>query len=52
MDTQMHAAALPDADPQTLARPENVAAHIAALIRSTTLENGARVVTDAQGARS
>ena len=28
MDTLMHAAALPDADPQTLARPETIAARI------------------------
>lgn len=43
MDTQMHAAAIPDADPKTLARPEAVAARIAALIRGGTIENGARI---------
>jgi NAD(P)-dependent dehydrogenase (short-subunit alcohol dehydrogenase family) len=32
MDTQMHADALPDADPATLARPEAVAARIVALV--------------------
>jgi NAD(P)-dependent dehydrogenase (short-subunit alcohol dehydrogenase family) len=33
MDTPMHAAAIPDADPVSLARPEDVAARIADLIR-------------------
>ncbi len=42
MDTQMHAAAMPDADPRTLARPSRVAAHIARLIESPT-PNGSRV---------
>jgi hypothetical protein len=33
MDTQMHAAAIPDADRATLARPAEVAARIVAMIR-------------------
>jgi NAD(P)-dependent dehydrogenase (short-subunit alcohol dehydrogenase family) len=40
MDTQMHAEAIPDADPSTLARPEDVARTIVAMI------------ADPQGARS
>lgn len=45
MDTKMHADALPDADPATLARPADVAARIAAIIvRSSTITNGARLV--------
>ena len=43
MDTRMHAAALPDADPRTLARPADVAARIVALIRSDHTPNGARL---------
>jgi len=35
MDTAMHAAAIPDADPATLARPEDVAARIVKLLSST-----------------
>lgn len=54
MDTAMHAAAMPDADRQTLARPEAVAARIAALIRSPETANGGRIEVKAlaQGARS
>ena len=43
MDTQMHAAALPDADPRTLARPAQVASRIAALIRNEGTLNGSRI---------
>jgi NAD(P)-dependent dehydrogenase (short-subunit alcohol dehydrogenase family) len=43
MDTRMHAAALPDSDPSTLARPARVAAQIAALIRANDTPNGARL---------
>ena len=50
MDTQMHSAAMPDADPKTLARPEVVAARIAALIRSSTAANGSRVEINSEGA--
>jgi NAD(P)-dependent dehydrogenase (short-subunit alcohol dehydrogenase family) len=50
MDTQMHAAALPDADPKMLARPESVAVQIAALIRSTATANGGRFQLHSSGA--
>lgn len=44
MDTAMHAAALPDADPSTLARPEQVAAAIVELLRDgSRVRSGARV---------
>ncbi|HEY8431165.1 MAG TPA: SDR family oxidoreductase [Sandaracinaceae bacterium] len=45
MDTKMHADAMPDVDPATLARPEDVARRIARLIESPALApNGARVL--------
>src|SRR6185436_11394011 len=34
MDTAMHAAAMPDVDPATLARPDAIAARIVAMIRA------------------
>jgi NAD(P)-dependent dehydrogenase (short-subunit alcohol dehydrogenase family) len=43
MDTTMHRAALPEADPSTLARPEVVAARVLALLESDELPTGARV---------
>lgn len=44
MDTQMHADALPDADPATLARPADVALQLVTLLsRAETLPNGARL---------
>jgi NAD(P)-dependent dehydrogenase (short-subunit alcohol dehydrogenase family) len=43
MDTQMHADAMPDADPATLARPADVAARILALVRDSTVPSGSRV---------
>jgi NAD(P)-dependent dehydrogenase (short-subunit alcohol dehydrogenase family) len=54
MDTEMHQAALSDADRAALARPDAVAARIAALIRSTSIANGARIElsSHADGARS
>jgi len=52
MDTQMHAAALPDADPKTLSRPEDVAARIADLIRSSATLNGERIALHSSGAKS
>ena len=52
MDTQMHAAAIPDADRQTLARPETVAARIVELINSTGTPNGGRIVLDSGAVRS
>jgi NAD(P)-dependent dehydrogenase (short-subunit alcohol dehydrogenase family) len=48
MDTAMHAAAIPDADRQTLARPDAVAARIAALIRAPETPNGGRIEVKAQ----
>ncbi len=45
MDTKMHADAIPDADPATLARPADVAARLVRIIeRAESLENGARLV--------
>jgi NAD(P)-dependent dehydrogenase (short-subunit alcohol dehydrogenase family) len=52
MDTAMHAAALPDADRSTLARPSLVAARIVGAIRSTSIANGARIEFDTTGAQS
>ena len=43
MDTIMHRAALPDADPATLARPDDVAARILALLRDERVPNGSRI---------
>jgi NAD(P)-dependent dehydrogenase (short-subunit alcohol dehydrogenase family) len=43
MDTRMHREALPDADPATLARPEDVAASILALLRDPDVKSGSRV---------
>jgi NAD(P)-dependent dehydrogenase (short-subunit alcohol dehydrogenase family) len=45
MDTRMHADAIPDADPATLARPEDVAGRIVALLEDLEgAPSGARVV--------
>jgi NAD(P)-dependent dehydrogenase (short-subunit alcohol dehydrogenase family) len=44
MDTAMHAAAIPDADPATLARPEDVAARIVRLLREGDLADAGRLV--------
>ncbi len=45
MDTKMHADAIPDADPATLARPEDVAARIVRLIEDPALApSGSRVL--------
>jgi NAD(P)-dependent dehydrogenase (short-subunit alcohol dehydrogenase family) len=44
MDTKMHADAIPDADPATLARPADVAERLVSIVvRSGTLANGARL---------
>src|SRR6185295_13611120 len=43
MDTEMHAAAMPDADRATLARPEDVAEKIADMIADETIPSGARI---------
>jgi len=50
MDTVMHRQALPEADPATLARPEQVAARIVALLRDATVPSGSRI--EAQGWRA
>ena len=42
MDTALHAAALPDADPATLARPEDVAARIVRWLARGAAESGSR----------
>ncbi len=45
MDTRMHADAIPDADPSTLARPEDVAERLVRIVlRAESLSNGARLV--------
>jgi NAD(P)-dependent dehydrogenase (short-subunit alcohol dehydrogenase family) len=43
MDTQMHADAIPDAERASLARPEDVAAKIAAMIADASIPSGARL---------
>jgi NAD(P)-dependent dehydrogenase (short-subunit alcohol dehydrogenase family) len=44
MDTQMHRDALPEADPSTLARPEDIAARLVTLVeRAEVLPSGSRV---------
>jgi NAD(P)-dependent dehydrogenase (short-subunit alcohol dehydrogenase family) len=43
MDTAMHAAAVPDADRRTLARPEEIACKLAQMIGDDTIANGARL---------
>lgn len=43
MDTAMHAAAVPDADRGSLARPEEIACKLAQMIGDDTIPNGARL---------
>jgi NAD(P)-dependent dehydrogenase (short-subunit alcohol dehydrogenase family) len=43
MNTRMHADAMPEADPATLADPAAVAARIAAMIAAPELASGARL---------
>jgi NAD(P)-dependent dehydrogenase (short-subunit alcohol dehydrogenase family) len=43
MDTLMHQQAMPDADPATLARPEQVAARIVELLRDGSVPSGSRI---------
>jgi NAD(P)-dependent dehydrogenase (short-subunit alcohol dehydrogenase family) len=48
MDTAMHASAIPDADPATLARPEEIAARIVEMIRDEgRAPSGARLIAPA-----
>ncbi|TMB07437.1 MAG: SDR family oxidoreductase, partial [Deltaproteobacteria bacterium] len=47
MDTEMHAAAMPEADRGALARPEQVARRIARLVADAgRIESGTRLVVD------
>lgn len=43
MDTAMHAAAVPDADRRSLARPEEIACKLAQMIGDDSIPNGARL---------
>lgn len=43
MDTEMHRAALPDADPATLAAPADVAEKIAAVLEDSEVSSGSRL---------
>ncbi len=43
MDTAMHAAAIPDAEKESLARPEDVARTIARMIEDDSISSGARL---------
>jgi NAD(P)-dependent dehydrogenase (short-subunit alcohol dehydrogenase family) len=47
MDTDLHAQALPDADPSTLGRAESVAERIAEILADPRVPSGARVVANA-----
>ncbi|HMG32348.1 MAG TPA: SDR family oxidoreductase [Blastocatellia bacterium] len=50
LDTQMHADAMPDADPATLKRPEMAAEEIFSIIRSADeIESGARLIASERG---
>jgi len=49
MDTEMHAAAIPDADRTWLARPEDVAQKIAEMILAEAIPDGARLEAGAWG---
>jgi NAD(P)-dependent dehydrogenase (short-subunit alcohol dehydrogenase family) len=51
MDTLMHAAAIPDADPAVLLAPAEVARRIVALLRDPAASSGARVEAAAWAAR-
>ncbi len=52
MDTRMHADALPDADPATLARPADVARAVVRAIEGDAVPTGARVTASSLEARS
>jgi NAD(P)-dependent dehydrogenase (short-subunit alcohol dehydrogenase family) len=52
MDTAMHRAALPDADPRTLLDPAAVASRIVDMIRSDGIASGARLEAASFGGRS
>ena len=53
MDTQMHRDAMPDADPSTLAQPDEVAERIADMLRDEERAgSGQRVIAPAWEVRS
>lgn len=52
MDTAMHAAALPEADPSSLLRPEGVAERILAILADPSIPSGARVEAAQYGGKS
>jgi NAD(P)-dependent dehydrogenase (short-subunit alcohol dehydrogenase family) len=49
MDTAMHRDAMPDADPATLARPDDVARCIVTMIERESVGHGARVLATVRG---
>lgn len=49
MNTRMHADAIPDADPSTLARPEDVARRIVLGLREDLISTGSRVTSASLG---
>lgn len=49
MNTRMHADAMPEADPATLARPEDVARRIALGLREELISTGSRVTASSLG---
>lgn len=52
MDTDMHAAALPDADRRLLARPETVAERVLEIVSDPTVPSGARLAAQASAVAS
>lgn len=51
MNTRMHAAAVPDADPTSLANPADVAARIVSMLRDTSTASGTRQLAASWEAR-
>jgi NAD(P)-dependent dehydrogenase (short-subunit alcohol dehydrogenase family) len=49
MDTAMHRAALPEADPTTLLAPETVAGRLVALLERGNVPSGSRVALSSSG---
>lgn len=49
MDTQMHADALPDSDPATLASPQMVAAQITRILAESAFTSGSRIAASSAG---
>ncbi|HYP91184.1 MAG TPA: SDR family NAD(P)-dependent oxidoreductase, partial [Polyangiaceae bacterium] len=50
MDTRMHREAMPEVDPASLSRPEQVAARIVALIEDEAVRSGSRIEAMSGGA--